>query len=482
MNDLSPLPKSFLLDETYLTLTQSTLFTNLTTTINDSTLQTTKSPVSSSDEIYRYITEIIIYKYVCTAFFVIGMIGNGLSVIVFSRKVLRRRSCAIYFLALAVTDLLYLSFSLIDTVLPSYSLTITAKSLVICKLNTFMVYFTSDYSNYLLAVASIDRAVSIQCPLKAKLFCRAKVAIYIIIFLGLLLFLINVHLLFGFEIVHSSNGQSGCTATDKSFFDFSSLAPIFSEKNEEIATNINKTSIAIETTASLNITNASTTAISNTPLSPPFTYRRFYEIYDSLDILRAVVIPFSIMVVCNILIIIRVLESRRSITTIITSTLMNKNKFRKRHEKDRQLTIMLLGSALVLTLPTEINDTVRAFRSSPSTSLLNPQKGIEPLITAIFITLGQLNHAIHFYIYTLTGSVFRDELLKLIRCINCQLLGCRCHDEEHRHRSFLRLAPNNIEKKQSVTTVPANNNIHVNDELTQIDLFTKIGSSYENEI
>jgi hypothetical protein len=35
------------------------------------------------------------------------------------------------------------------------------------------------------------------------------------------------------------------------------------------------------------------------------------------------------------------------------------------------------------------------------------------LMTAIFIAMGQLNHAIHFYIYTLTGAVFRNELIQL---------------------------------------------------------------------
>lgn len=36
------------------------------------------------------------------------------------------------------------------------------------------------------------------------------------------------------------------------------------------------------------------------------------------------------------------------------------------------------------------------------------------LLTAIFIAMGQFNHAIHFYIYTLTGGVFRNELIKLL--------------------------------------------------------------------
>ena len=40
------------------------------------------------------------------------------------------------------------------------------------------------------------------------------------------------------------------------------------------------------------------------------------------------------------------------------------------------------------------------------------------LLTAIFIAMGQFNHAIHFYIYTLTGGVFRNELIKLFSFVN----------------------------------------------------------------
>jgi hypothetical protein len=73
---------------------------------------------------------------------------------------------------------------------------------------------------------------------------------------------------------------------------------------------------------------------------------------------------------------------------------------------------------LVFTLPTEINDTVRAFRPTETTHT----KGAMALMTAIFIAMGQLNHAIHFYIYTLTGGVFRNELIKLFTLPKYNLL------------------------------------------------------------
>lgn len=75
----------------------------------------------------------------------------------------------------------------------------------------------------------------------------------------------------------------------------------------------------------------------------------------------------------------------------------------------------------MFTLPTEINDTVRAFRPSD----LSQTKGAMALLTAIFLAMGQLNHAIHFYIYTLTGRVFRNELIQLFNLSKSKSLSNR---------------------------------------------------------
>ena len=268
---------------------------------NSNNLSTTSSDSSSSYDPYQHLTETIVYKYICLTIFIIGVIGNFLSVLVFSRSSLRRRSCVVYFLALAITDIASLCASFIDTVLPSFNNeTLTAKVLFICKLNPLMVYFTTDLSNFLLAVASIDRAVSIQCPLNSKRFCRARIAIYIIIGMSMTLLLINGHIFWGFEIIEVATMVRVCMPSK-------SKEVNFNERNS-------------------------------------IKYDRFYAIFDSLDMLFAVVIPFIVMLICNIIILVRVITSRRSIRTIITTTIRSK-KFRKRHEKEKQLTVMLLGSA-----------------------------------------------------------------------------------------------------------------------------------------
>ncbi len=69
------------------------------------------------------------------------------------------------------------------------------------------------------------------------------------------------------------------------------------------------------------------------------------------------------------------------------------------------------------------------------------------LMTAIFIAMGQLNHAIHFYIYTLTGGVFRNELIQLFSI---------------KKRKAVIHRPNNTEQSLLQPIQTKNNNHHMN--------------------
>ncbi len=118
---------------------------------------------------------------------------------------------------------------------------------------------------------------------------------------------------------------------------------------------------------------------------------------------------------------------------LVCLTIVNKNKTKN----------IFLLAFLVFTLPTEINDTVRAFRPSN----LSQPKGAMALMTAVFIAMGQLNHAIHFYIYTLTGGVFRNELIKLFTFSNYNLLRSKKSSSIRRTNNNHQL--NNLSKQKT---------------------------------
>ena len=72
------------------------------------------------------------------------------------------------------------------------------------------------------------------------------------------------------------------------------------------------------------------------------------------------------------------------------------------------------------------------------------------LITAIFIAMGQFNHAIHFYIYTLTGGVFRNELIQLFTFSKKKTLSNRRSNTEQ-----------TLIQSKHVTNIHNNNNEHI---------------------
>lgn len=133
--------------------------------------------------------------------------------------------------------------------------------------------------------------------------------------------------------------------------------------------------------------------------SPPFRmcyhrydskiYREFFSIYDSyVDAIKTNAIPFLIMSVCNTIIIIRVCRSNSSLQV---QGQIHCRKLKKKFEKERQLTLMLVGSVmafLFLTLPTEINDIIRTHSAD---KLVTEQAY---LLSAILSALAHLNYAV----------------------------------------------------------------------------------------
>ncbi|UJR20319.1 hypothetical protein I4U23_023450 [Adineta vaga] len=317
--------------------------------------------MTSNDDVYRWYADAIVYRIFGPCIACLGIIGGTLSLLVFRRKTLRKKSCSIYFLFLALADLLCMICWLVHFVLPTYDIQLLNLSDFSCKTFVFAMYFAFDLANYLLTVCSIDRAASVLFPIKSRQFCHRRMAYIITCFLILIHTLFNSHLLYGF-VVLSARLESGQSLR------------ICRQRIE------------------------------------PKSYQKFFAVYDSyVDVIRTNVIPFIIMSICNIIIINRVCRSNALRNSNGKSRGRN-GKSKKKYEKDRQLTLMLLGSSitfLVLTLPTEINDVIRSHISNTSVS----EKAY--LLSAILLSLAHLNYAVHFYIYTLTGEVFRQQLLKL---------------------------------------------------------------------
>ncbi|CAF1146917.1 unnamed protein product [Didymodactylos carnosus] len=324
---------------------------------------------------YHWYADRIIYRVFGPFIAVIGLIGSTMSCLVFYRKTLRKKSCSIYFFVLALADLLCLLCIQVHFVLPAYNYNVLIKSNFFCKVFVFGIYFSFDLANYLLTVCSIDRALIVLCPMKCRKFCSPQIAYIITTVLIIVLALLNIHFLYGFVV--------------------------YDVHHPTVDYTTNTTSILVRHCHCRQDVKL---------------YEKFFYFYDSyFDVIKSNLIPFMIMIVCNFIIIIRVLKSSRLRHSNRRVNGIMSRKSKRKHEKDRQLTLMLVGSAmafLFLTLPTEINDIIQSHgNKQQAKQLLNIKRNY--FITAHLATLSHLNYAIHFYIYTLTGEVFRQQLIKL---------------------------------------------------------------------
>lgn len=292
-------------------------------------------------------------RYAGTFVVIFGLIGNFLSILIFSRKTLRTRSCSIYFLALSMSDIIVLiSYTIENLLYHGYGIQLLSNSFM-CKIVIFLIYASTDISNYLLTLAAIDRCVLISNSATHYQFCRQSTAKIMIACVVILFSLINCHFLFGFQVDH--NGS--CLPTSATYIDF---------------------------------------------------YVHHYDSY--IDIIKTVLIPFIIIFICNTFIIFKYSRRRHS----LTSKSSIRRKSRRRKEKDRQLTWFLLSTSILfilLSLPSEINDFVRTHLSENFQMKYACQLWAG---TTLFILIHQTNHASHFYVYTLTGPIFRKEFQKLI--------------------------------------------------------------------
>ena len=291
-------------------------------------------------------------RYAGTFTVILGLIGNFLSIIIFSRKALRSRSCSMYFLGLSLSDICVLiGYTFENLLFHGFGIQVLSNAFM-CKSIIFLIYASTDISNYFLMLAAIDRCILISYRTAHYRFCRKSTAQILIILIIVLFSLINSHFLVGFRL--DANGS--CLPVSQDYIHF---------------------------------------------------YVHHYDSY--IDIIKTVLIPFLIIFICNTFIILH-LSRKKHFLSQITS----RRRSRQRQEKDRQLTGFLLLTSILfvlLSLPSEINDVLRTnftrqFQMTYACQLWTS--------TTIFILLHQINHASHFYVYTLTGPIFRNEFRKLL--------------------------------------------------------------------
>ena len=146
-----------------------------------------------------------LYMIIYPMIFLVGLIGNLLSILLFSLTELNQNSCGIFFLLLALSSLLALIGGLHHCLTIGYHTRIP--NAFYCRFRNFLLYTSMDVASWMVVALSVDRLYRIKYPFHVRVYCTRKLTIIVSAIIVGILILKNAHL-FTFFIGDFTEGAS----------------------------------------------------------------------------------------------------------------------------------------------------------------------------------------------------------------------------------------------------------------------------------
>ncbi len=308
-----------------------------------------------------------IYLYASLTFVTVGLIGNMLSVMVFSSKEMRPISSNFYLLMLALSDSMYLISVFLNRIMTTLrclyfkdtEADIVNRNTIICKLLQFLLDLFADYSTCLILAFTIERYIACYLPVQFKDICTLRRAqIVCMSILGVIAAAIAPY-----HFMHMGLHDA---------FDICIIL---------------------------------------------LDYETIFSILYVVEALVFRVIPVVVIAVLNVFIIIKVSkvnrEKKRRKAQV--KSVNNKKKKMNKQDKSMQLTIMLIlvsSTYILVYIPELVMFVLWKLSRSHLINMSRAATDITHNYTKILYISG---FAINFFLYTMSGRIFREQL-ELILC------------------------------------------------------------------
>ncbi|XP_060576924.1 FMRFamide receptor-like [Ruditapes philippinarum] len=305
----------------------------------------------------------LIWKIVPPILIILGTVGNCLSILVLTRRCIRSSTTALFLTVLAFSDLFVLYTGLLrQWLIHLFEVDVRTISEFGCKLNIWMVYSSLDFSAWILIVVTLERVISAWLPHKAKSLCTKKYAVALLIAVIVFILLLNSHMLYGM---------------------------VFRDTTTEL-----DDLKCIEINAD---------------------YRSFFNvIWPWIDLCVFCLIPFTVIVIGNALILFKVLKSQRKVKSRVVPSAQNGNRQATtsgHNNKQSSMTAMLFTLNVVFLLstsPVSIYNIGYPYWSENASLHKHAQLDFW---WAIVNMLMYVNNSLNFFLYCLSGTKFRQEVI-----------------------------------------------------------------------
>ncbi|XP_067648925.1 probable G-protein coupled receptor B0563.6 [Haliotis asinina] len=289
---------------------------------------------------------------------VIGLPGN-FATIVTVVKMCPARSLTVYITILAIVDNLAIVDKLLMFVLLDHGVHVGQFG---CKTLGYFGNLLSTFANWLLVAISVERFVAVWFPFKLGQSWTYKKSIVAVLVLALPLIALFLHL---FWIMR--------------FVDDKEQGMVYCAIHEE--------------------------------------YKYFMmHVWYWINVLMYAAIPCTLLILFNILIIVGIVKSRKA-----QNRLSGNKDDKSSIDRLRQVTIMLVAAAISLVLLTTPRCVMLILTPYWNPSEKTMEGSVEYLLDTIAFVLCDFNHAINFYVYSMSAGRFRRQFLDLFPCRKQQM-------------------------------------------------------------
>lgn len=268
-----------------------------------------------------------------------------------------------YFCALAISDLLFLYFALGLYQWASVQLDFYFFLLhdITCKLNSFFIYACGAMSSWLLVAMTVQRAMCVVWPHVVNAYCTHKTSRLIVAIIVILISALYSHIFYGITLFPAVNNST-----------------------------------------SLYMLCASSTKV----------YEEFFQkTWVMADAIISSFAPFAILLISNTVLFRTVLMSVKTARQRLATGQSAQVSVRKKKAESLTVTLISLSlTFLVLTAPNRI------FYMFFGDMMKSPDAALAVALARYFNMLYHMNSVVTFYLYCLSGTKFRAQVLDILSC------------------------------------------------------------------
>ncbi len=153
-----------------------------------------------------------LWRYVSPFIILIGIVGNVLSFLVMSRKTLQGSVTSLYLRVLAVVDSMVLITGLLRQWIRVLAVDIRDTSVVICKTDIFLLYWSLGSSAWILSLIAIERCFGVLYPHHYKRCVTERSATVVLVFILVILSCLYIPILVVFDLISKEHTTEDTTS------------------------------------------------------------------------------------------------------------------------------------------------------------------------------------------------------------------------------------------------------------------------------